>query len=104
MLKQALIYLILSILVVVFAKYFHALVIYIDMVYTLFNSKISPIFSNSSIGVTIRHIIVLTALPIILAGIPAAGYRLIKGGQMPHFYFITWLFWLIIVLSVLLVR
>ena len=104
MLKQISIYLFLSILVVVFASYFHQLIVYIDMAYTWCNIQLSPIFSRSGLGLMVRHILVLSLLPIAMAAIPALGYRLIKGTTMPHFYFITWLFWLILVLGVLLLR
>ncbi|MCC5791516.1 MAG: hypothetical protein JJT82_02760 [Legionellaceae bacterium] len=104
MLKHVLLYLILSILVVVFANYFHILIVYIDMLYTWINVKISPVFNRNSLGVTIRHILVLTLLPVILAAVPALLYRLFKGKTMPHLYFLTWFFWLVIVLSVLLIR
>lgn len=104
MLKQALIYLALSILVVVFARYFHKLVVYIDVLYTWCNVKLAPVFSRSGLGLTIRQILVLTLLPIALASVPALGYRIIKGGTMPYYYFTTWFFWLVIVLSVLLFR
>ncbi len=94
----------LSILVVVFARYFHKLIVYIDVLYTWCNVKLSPVFSRSGLGLTIRQILVLTLLPVVLASVPALGYRIIKGGTMPYYYFTTWFFWLVIVLSVLLFR
>lgn len=104
MVKQISLYLVLSVLVVVFARYFHQLMVYIDLVYTWCNVQLAPIFSRSGLGLAVRHILVLTLLPIAMAALPALGYRLIKGTTMPHFYFLTWFFWLILVLGVLLLR
>lgn len=104
MLKQGLIYLLLSILVVLFAKYTHLIIVYIDMVYTIINVKLAPIFSNSDTGIMIRKVISLVLLPVLIAAIPALIYRVIKGGQMPYFFEITWLLWLIIVLSKVLIH
>lgn len=104
MLRQSLIYLILSILVVLFAQYVHLLVVYVDMVYTFINVQLAPIFSNSATGIMIRKVISLVLIPVIIAAIPALIYRAIKGKQMPYFIEVTWFLWLIIVLSKVLIR
>lgn len=102
--RQSLIYLILSIVVVLFAQYVHLLIVYIDMFYTFINLKLAPIFSNSGSGVMIRKVISLVILPIFIAAIPALIYRVIKGQSMPYFIEITWFLWLVIVLSKVLIR
>lgn len=99
MLKQALIYLGLSILIVVFAKYAHLFIVYIVMLYTYINVKIAPVFSSNHLGTLLRQVLSLVLLPVLVAAIPALIYRAIKGVQMPYFYEITWLLWLIVVLS-----
>ena len=104
MLRHSLIYLILSILVVVFAKYAHLLVVYVDMFFTYVNIKLTPIFSQTGWGLNIRKILILVLLPIIITAIPALIYKVIKGGEMPHFIAITWTVWTVIVLSDILVR
>ncbi|WP_040534644.1 hypothetical protein [Legionella drancourtii] len=104
MLRQSLIYLLLSILVVVFAKYAHLLVVYIDVFFTYVNIKLTPIFSQTGWGLVIRKILVLVLLPIALTAVPALIYRAIKGNDMPHFIAITWTLWTVIVLSDILVR
>lgn len=104
MLRQSLIYIFLSILVVIFAKYAHTIVVYIDLFYTWMSIKLAPIFSHTSTGVIIRNIVMLVLLPVIVACIPALIYRLIKGQTMPYFIELTWCVWLVIVLSVLLIR
>ncbi len=86
--KQTIIYLFLSIVVVLFAKYVHVLLVYIDMLYIFVNLKLAPIFSDGSTGIMIRKVI----------------SRVIKGRNMPYFIEITWFLWLVIVLSKLLIR
>ena len=104
MLRQSLIYLILSILVVIFAKYAHLLVVYVDVFFTYVNLKLAPLFSQTGWGFVIRKILVLVLLPVVLAGNSSAYLSTIKGKDMPHFIAITWGIWTVIVLSDILVR
>lgn len=103
MLRQSLIYLLLSILVVIFAKYAHLLIVYIDMLYAYLNVFLDGIFSRSGIGTLLRKVILLTLIPLIIALIPALIYQLIKGKQMPYLIELTWCLWLVIVLSNVLI-
>lgn len=103
MLRQSLIYLVLSILIVVFAKYAHLFIIYIDLFFTQVNIKLAPIFSPTGWGVLIRKIIVLMGLPLVICGIPALAYRGFKGKDMPYFLPVVWLLWTIVVLSNILI-
>ena len=103
-LRQTLIYLLLSILVVIFSQYVHLMIVYIDVFYTYINLKLSPIFSNSNSGIMIRKVISLVLLPVVIAAIPALSYRAIKGKHMPYFLETTWFLWLVIVLSKVLLR
>jgi hypothetical protein len=104
MLRQSLIYLIISILVVLFASYAHLLVVYVDMFFTYINLKLAPVFNPTGWGLIVRKILVLVLLPVTLAAIPALIYRGIKGRPMPYFIAITWVFWTVIVLSDILIR
>jgi len=103
MLKQAILYILLSIVVVIFAKYLHILVVYIDTIFTYLSIKLAPVFSKTALGLVIRKTIVLILLPVIIVGIPALIYRAVKGKQMPYFIAVTWLVWLIIVISNILI-
>lgn len=104
MLRHTLIYLMLSILVVIFSKYAHLIIVYIDMFFTYVNLKLTPIFSQTGWGLVVRKILVLVLLPVALTAVPALIYRVFKGGDMPHFIAITWIMWTVIVLSDILVR
>lgn len=104
MLKPGIIYLILSILIVIFAQYAHLIMVYIVMAYTYILLQMTPIFSGTQYGILIRNVVSLVAIPIMIAGVPALIYRAIKGKTMPWFLEITWGLWLIIVLGKVLIR
>ncbi|AUH72287.1 Uncharacterised protein [Legionella sainthelensi] len=104
MLRHSLIYLLLSILVVILAKYAQLVIVYIDLFFTYINLKLTPIFSQTGWGLVVRKILVLVLLPVAITSVPALAYRVFKGGDMPHFIAITWIIWIIIVLSDILVR
>lgn len=103
MLKQGLGYLIISIIVVLCAKYAHLLIVYIDLFYIYLNVTLAPIFSSSELGILIRKIITLVFLPVAIVSIPALIYYAIKRKRMPYFIPITWILWLVIVLSKILI-
>ena len=102
-LRYSIIYLLLSVVVVLFARYLHTLVIYIDLFYTLLNIKLGSIFSPSAIGVLMRKVVALSLLPVVIAAVPTLIYRAIRGRHTPYFMEIVWLLWLIIVLSKILI-
>jgi|GEM_PF-924056 len=104
MLRQFLIYLLLTILVVLFTHYAHLLIVYIDMLYAYINVKLSPFFSYSGWGPVIRRVILLVFIPVLIAAVPALSYRLIRGHEMPYFIELTWCLWLVIVLSNVLIH
>ncbi|MCP0914211.1 MULTISPECIES: hypothetical protein [Legionella] len=103
LLKQSALYLLFSILLVACAKYAHLLIVYVDMFYTYVNLKLMPVFSSSKLGVMIREIITLVFIPVCIVAVPAFIYRLVKGKSLPYFILATWLLWLIIVLSNILI-
>lgn len=103
MLKQSLIYLLLSLIVVVFANYAHLFIVYLDIFYTHANLTIAPLFSNSKAGIILRGVILLTLLPICITAIPALLYRAIKGHTMPYYFEATWMIWLVIVISKIII-
>lgn len=104
MLRLSLIYLLLSILVVIFAKYAHMIIVYIGMLYAFINVKLTPIFSQSGLGLMIRKMILLVFIPVLIAAVPALTYRLVKGKDMPYLIEFTWCLWLVIALSNILIH
>ena len=104
MLKQSIIYLLLSIVVILLAKYVHLLIVYIDLFYTYINLKLAPIFSASKLSTIIREVITLVFIPLFIVAVPALIYRAIKKHQMHYFVEIAWFLWLVIVLSKVLIH
>ena len=102
MYKKSLIYLLISIVVVVLAKYIDMCLIYLDLAYTYINVQLNSVFSPSPTGIFIRKVVTLSVLPVAIAAIPSLIYRLIKGKVMPYFFELVWGLWLILVLSKLL--
>jgi hypothetical protein len=103
MLKQGLFYLILSIIVVAFARYAHLLVVYLDIFYTYLNVKFTPLFSTNEAGILLRSVIILTLLPIAITTVPALVYRALKGKLMPYYFEATWIVWFTIVISKIII-
>lgn len=100
LLKQSAAYFVLSLLVVLCAKYVHLGITYIDMLYTYINLAIAPYAENH----WIRNVVIMIALPLAITSIPALIYRLIKKQNMPYFLESTWIVWLIFVLSNVLIQ
>ncbi|MFI4962696.1 MAG: hypothetical protein ACHP6H_02440, partial [Legionellales bacterium] len=103
MLKHFLIYLALSILVVLFARYAQLIVINIDAFFAFINLKLAPVFNQANLGLLARKTLVLLLLPLIIVGIPALCYQLMKKRQMPHLIATTWIVWIVLVLSEILI-
>lgn len=104
MLKSTIIYIFLSILAVVFAKYFNLILLYIDLFYTWLNLKLSVLFNHSPTAIIVVKILLLVVIPIVITAIPALIYRLITRRTMPHFIAITWCVWLVVLLSNVLIN
>ncbi|MCH9755890.1 MAG: hypothetical protein K0U37_01695 [Gammaproteobacteria bacterium] len=104
MLKQSLIYLVLSILVVLLATYAKIFFVYVDLLYVILNNFLEPLFGSGLIGEAFRDMVTLILTPLFLAALPALIYWLIKRKQMPYFLELTWLLWLILAMSSYLIH
>ncbi|MBA3536676.1 MAG: hypothetical protein H0T84_08725 [Tatlockia sp.] len=104
MLKQSFIYLTLSVLLVIFGKYAHLLVVTISSFCSYINIHLTPVFNQIDLGPSLRRVILLVLIPVLITAIPALSYRLIKGKDMPYLIESTWCVWLVIVLSNVLIR
>jgi hypothetical protein len=97
-------YIILSILVVFFAQYINDIVMAIVEFYNIIDNHLEIFFNQSSAGILTRSAVALVACPLILTGTPALIYYAVKRSKMPYFIEVTWLAWVIIVLSNLLIK
>lgn len=101
---QILIYLLLSTLIVIFSKFFHVLLIDLNLIYAFAHLKLTPFFNYIGLGVKIKKITLLILVPVGLALIPALIYRVVKGRWMTHFIELTWILWLVLILSHILIH
>ncbi|NCT57025.1 MAG: hypothetical protein GW760_04855 [Legionella sp.] len=104
MLKQSLIYLLLSMLVIMLANYVKIFIIYVDIFYTYINARLNPLFGSGFVGEIFRNTFTLVLVPLAIAAIPALVYKLIKRKHMPYFIELTWVLWLIIAMSSYLIH
>lgn len=102
--RQSIIYLILSILVIIFAKFINMLLVYMAMLYAYFNVLLHPLSDYLGLNKEIYEIILLVFIPVLIMAIPALFYQLMKKRLLPYFYEITWVLWLSLVLSHLLIH
>lgn len=104
MLKQIVIYLIASILVILFARFAYEILSYIHAAFLYAGQLITPFFNLLDLGLLSRKICILIVVPLAFTGIPALIYKAVNGKQMPWFMESTWILWLILVLSHILIR
>lgn len=104
MIKQAIIYLIISIIIVLFATQIQTILNIINIIYSNVNYRLAPIFSNSYSGVMFRQTFSLLLLPLLITGLPAIAYRMIQGKPMPYHIEATWIVWLTLVLATILIK
>lgn len=97
--KPYFIYLALSIIAVIFAKYVNESVNFVIYLYDYIDDCLDVLFSNSPAGVLSRSSLALVVCPLIITGVPALIYYAIKRSKMPYFVETTWLIWMIIVLG-----
>ena len=104
MLRQSLIYLCFSILVVIIKKYAKLFLVYIDLMFTHLSLQLTHLLTYIGLGNPIQKILLLALVPIAITAIPAAIYYLFARKTMPYYFEITWCIWLVIVLSNLLIK
>jgi hypothetical protein len=104
MFKQSLIYLLFSILVVIFARFAFMLIIYINILLAFVSVHLTPIVRQVGLGMVFQRTILLVCIPPLLAAIPTLIYRLARGKIMPYFAELTWGLWLVILLSNVLLK
>ena len=104
MLKQSLVYLILSLLVVLFATYAKIFFVYVNLLYAYINNVLEPLFGSGLMGEAFRDMVTLIMTPCALAAIPALIYWLIKRKKMPYFLELIRILWLTLALSSYLIE
>jgi uncharacterized membrane protein len=104
MIKHIVTYLILSLLIILFAAYAKIFFIYVNVLYVYIDTLLEPLFGAGLMGTAFRDMMTLVLTPLLLAGIPALIYWVIKRKKMPYFLETLWLFWLILAFSSYLIH
>jgi len=77
---------------------------YIHSAFLYVGNFITPFFNLLDLGLLARKICILMIVPLTFTGIPALIYKAVNGKTMPWFMEATWILWLILVLSHILIR
>ncbi len=98
------VYILLSVFVVILAKYVNEVVSFIVYLYDYIDDHLEVLFNQSPAGILSRNSLALVICPLIITGAPALIYYAIKRSRMPYFLEATWLTWMVIVLGNSLVK
>lgn len=95
MLKQIIVLILLSLIVILATPQAHLLITWILSVHHWILETLTPIFSGGEAGNITRKLIALLAAPIVVALIPALIYWLMKRKWFPYFMEFVWVTWLV---------
>lgn len=96
MLKTFLGLIVLSILVVLFKTQFADLLHAIASLHNMASDKLAGLFSGSSAGLLVAHLLSLVLIPVIIALIPAFVYWIFYRTEMPHWLAVVWVVWVML--------
>ncbi len=104
MLNQFIYLVVASILAVIFHRFIHVVIIYIDYSFVYLQLLLSAWFKNISYGDVISKVLLLTLFPIgLIYSIQFLCHHILKSKMRQPLYWI-WLTWFIIVISILFIR
>jgi hypothetical protein len=93
MLKQIIIIVVLSLLVVVSMPYAQQGLEYLVAGHDWVNQMLMQVFSGGQVGNMLRELIALLAIPLLISLIPVIIYWLIKRKWFPYFMEVLWVVW-----------
>jgi hypothetical protein len=96
MLKSFLGLVVLSILVILFKAQFGDLLHWVAAFHTMASEKFAQLFSGSSAGLLVAHLLSLVLIPIIIGLIPAFIYWVFYRAEMPHWLSVVWVVWVML--------
>lgn len=96
MLKTFLGLIVASVLVLLFKSQLTSLLHMVSSMHHLASDKFAALFSGSSVGVLVAHLLSLILIPIVIALIPAFIYWLIYRTEMPNWLVIVWVVWVML--------
>jgi hypothetical protein len=96
MLRHVLALIIFSILIILFRSEFAVFLHYIGYWHSWLGEKMLLLFSTSTTGELVSHVLALVLIPILIALIPAFLYWVIRRHEMPYLAIVTWILWIIL--------
>lgn len=103
LIKPLALYLILSVIAILFANRIYNFLVYYHNLLADLDTALYPVFSSSYSGTMLRRTLVLLLLPVIISGVPALLYRLVRKKNLPYFHVITWILWLTLLFAMIFV-
>ena len=102
MLRHILLLILLSVLAVFFAREFAWLVSALDKLFFICVHALDNIFAHNYWGHVAANAISLTIIPLLMTALPAFIYWIITRRHIYYyFYFISWMLWLMLAVSVI---
>jgi len=101
MFKQVILVMVVSIAAIFFKSQLTYVLHYLLVLHNALAYGLASIFSNSPTGQMIQAIVALIVIPIIITGIMALAYWLVKRSEMPHLTAIVWFIWAVLLAAIL---
>src|SRR3990167_10976728 len=102
MVKQIIILIIASLIVILASDYLNPILTWLMQLNDWLCGLLKQVFSRGLVGHTLTHALPLFVIPVVLGGLVSAVYWMFKRAQMAYFNEVMWAIWL--VLTVLLLR
>ena len=93
MIKQIIILLVLSVLLILGMPYVQHGLEWIVAGHNWVSDTLTNVFSGSTAGDLIRKLIALLVIPFVIGLIPVIIYWIIKRSRFPHFMLVVWVIW-----------
>lgn len=100
MLKQSLLILAASILVIFFARELNVIIVLLANAHHFVAAELGKLFANGTIGSIVRRAIALFIIPFIVALIPTLIYWAVTRTEFKYFAHIFWTAWIILAVLV----
>jgi hypothetical protein len=72
--------------------------------YPVILRHLSYVFAGGKLGMLIKEVIAIIALPLVVSAVVSLAYYVIRRNWLPHLINITWILWIIVVSSVIVLR
>lgn len=101
MFKSLLLLLIVSVIAMFFQTELSHLLKYLLLVHDKIADALTDVFSNAPAGRVIQETIALIVIPLVIGGVAALAWLLVKRNEMPHLAATFWIIWTILLVTIL---